>query len=458
MSSDFGRYLVDTLFDGNEGRHVSKLFETNPNMVAFFITTLLDMSVREQERKVKISAMNTLIKIIHHLPRTACAHFLPGIVSSLAKILLGDFKQGHKVMCAALDTLTEIVLKVLNDEDNRHLLEDSSPDPLHSLRKLSKDESAPSISTDETPPSHLSPLDRPLDRPWLLSTTKKLDLLIQKIFSPSVADPFSSKWRFRSCMARSASSMVLSCQKVLRKSLNALIDILVLYSRDHLLDISNLCTSSMRLFSSHLEEEGSWIVKESLYRVIKSLPRSARTSTDSKTLIQVRMAIGYLSLLKSSSGLSSLINTKLHSIMLSLFQVLELNTFDIGSQQGSRWKHGNMALAFQRSELQEKEDFSARLSEVLSIGYPRKIFRHFLDYNVAIELLMLCRLFGYYGDFVVLCDYCISVAKEAENAAFHRQAILNEMILGTAGIGIQSDGDSTYGGTSSIFSILLPKD
>jgi hypothetical protein len=71
-------------------------------------------------------------------------------------------------------------------------------------------------------------------------------------------------------------------------------------------------------------------------------------------------------------------------------------------------------------------------------GYPKKIFKYFMDEQAGKNVVTLCRLLGYYGDIMLLFDHFRSAL---QNKRHRKQSIfiINEIILGAEAIGLDDE-------------------
>ena len=121
-------------------------------------------------------------------------------MTALTKIITGDYKQGHKIIVIAFDCLTITISKTLNDLDNAHLIEKEAEDSLASLRQYTNVSTVNTISSIAK--EYETPLDQPLDKTWLQTTTEKLQQVFAIVFATSGSSALYSKWKARSAKGR----------------------------------------------------------------------------------------------------------------------------------------------------------------------------------------------------------------------------------------------------------------
>ncbi|KAL1249373.1 hypothetical protein QQF64_020378 [Cirrhinus molitorella] len=77
--------------------------------------------------------------------------------------------------------------------------------------------------------------------------------------------------------------------------------------------------------------------------------------------------------------------------------------------------------------------------DVHQIPSQRKYFLYFTDDKIFSALRKICRMLGYYGNLYLLVDRFMELYKES--LVYRKQAalVLNEVIVGAAGIGVEMD-------------------
>jgi hypothetical protein len=115
-----------------------------------------------------------------------------------------------------------------------------------------------------------------------------------------------------------------------------------------------------------------------------------------------------------------------------LFQILEFDIHDI-----QRPNEGS-SLSLLETTTKGMKPAIIHTSES---GYPKRIFKHFRQDNVRINVNKICRMLSYYGDQNILFEHFLKIIHNPEAKRNRKQAlyILNEMYLGVAGIGIENE-------------------
>lgn len=457
--------LYDLFSIRDEKEDFSIWLQTNfsQNLLAFLISTLLDISTQERNRDLKILALRVIEIIIQQGARIVAICFLPGIVSSLTKIITGDFKQGSKVIRMALTLFATVVIKVLNNEDNSELLieKDSNPDILSPLRVWNKDGSKlpekeiKKSKKSRKPPA--SPFEQELDKEWLSETVDKLKQVIELIFPSTLALSHQLEWKFRLTLVESVSSIILSCYRTLESCLPVLIDIIVLHLHDDYELVARTSQITLSKLAIQLPDSLVSLLKKNLYSIFTALPRQIRTSNDNLTIDSLKRVLGYLTLLGTAKQIEPLIHSSLPHITTSLFQMLEFNLYDVQKVSKEKSTHIQflenpssvnpiqLTQPLQEEETKKNENVFPMSSTYFYVpleeGYPHKVFKHFINDKIFQYLGKICKLLGYYGETFAVIDHFLSVLKDTNLNKFYKQTIfiINEVILGSHGIGIENE-------------------
>jgi hypothetical protein len=97
---------------------------------AHCMSVLLGVLKLERNRDVRIAAMLTLESLIDLVRDPDVLGFvLPGASSTLCRIVVGDYKQGSKVVNAALVLWTHLLMMVMADAQNEPALRAAEPSP-----------------------------------------------------------------------------------------------------------------------------------------------------------------------------------------------------------------------------------------------------------------------------------------------------------------------------------------
>jgi hypothetical protein len=97
-------------------------------VIACMICTMLDIAKLPSNKNKTLTLcalqlLQVLVHVVgdidqhnHELQQHILPAVLPGIASGLAKVALGDYKQGHKIICIAIQCLAQVLVRVLSDQ------------------------------------------------------------------------------------------------------------------------------------------------------------------------------------------------------------------------------------------------------------------------------------------------------------------------------------------------------
>ncbi len=147
-----------------------------------------------------------------------------------------------------------------------------------------------------------------------------------------------------------------------------------------------------------------------------------RTSDDQRKLFVLNVFLGYLKILgpRVDAVLTSAVH--LERISKALMQVMELDVTDVK--------------IIEERALTSLTDLRPDLHQIPS---QRKYFLYFTDDKIFSALRKICRVLGYYGNLYLLVDRFMELYKES--SIYRKQAalVLNEVVVGAAGIGVETD-------------------
>lgn len=286
-------------------------------------------SKSESDAKKESNMENTQ----NEAPTNVVASIVPGILTSCTRIILGDFKQGDGVFCAALDLLSVSIVSTMADIHNAHLTEDnsllSSEIALSKLKELLKkggkgvgnastektsaspsSASSSSSTKQSASPSQFTPSEPSVGTTmrtsdWFKKASYHISLVLERIFSMSriMAEEVNSvktvsaivirSGRVRLEMAKSSSLILALCRRSLAPSFAVLFELLVLFAFDEFEDVAS--TASHRLQS--LETESLHLLLSSyaphVSTLVQSMPRIMRGADEHKKLLLVRLIAGW---------------------------------------------------------------------------------------------------------------------------------------------------------------------
>lgn len=211
----------------------------------------------------------------------AFASFIPGISSTLCRIITKDSKQGHGVLRAALDLWGDVVSLVMNDKQFPRQ-ESNDADMISQLAGLvvkndsqdtkgseSKDiKSAGRLRSDvktghnkdkqqqqqkqTTTNNKVNGLRVQVTQEWLMDTAERLKYLFKRL--DTVAS--HSNWRVRLCLVELADKLLVSCAVSVEPCVPVLVDLLVGLTRDEFPQVSSRSKSVLKEFSLNKIQSG----------------------------------------------------------------------------------------------------------------------------------------------------------------------------------------------------------
>ncbi|RKO92386.1 armadillo-type protein [Blyttiomyces helicus] len=426
-------------------------------LVGPIIVALLEIVEHKHNLDLRVQAVQTIsVLVVRIRDPDLLAVPLPGVASTLAKILVRDEKDNHRIIVSCLDVLSDIVGRVMDDKQSEHLLdrEEIGWAALAEKTKAAKAKAAAEVDAGgvafeqrlakhpATPAPSGPILGR--DRAWLHATAGRLVGMLNVIFK--IRD--HSQWRVRLAFIRLASSLIQRCSRTLSQCVPTLVETLVFFVDDDFPAVATECRAQIDLASNRLTSSFSLssILKANFDDLMMALPRALTQADDRKKLAALGLANGYLMLLKGT--ISSSLNASLDRISVGLLNVLTFDTSDIRLVE-DRSAEGNLdTLEDPRAGgsgwTLTREGRSVAVAALPS--FPRRRFLYFRDDRVARSISQTCRLLGLHGDVAVLADHFLerllspSALVDSQAQALY---VLNEILLGAAGIGIRSaDGSS----------------
>ncbi|XP_062515161.1 TELO2-interacting protein 1 homolog isoform X2 [Corticium candelabrum] len=337
------------------------------------------------------------------------ASFLPGIVTSIAKVIVGDSKQGQAVLSMAFLTWSSVVAAAMCDA----LMPADISIDMHDEYQNEETEKRKALVTNQ-------------DRRWWKVTASKVQQLLKRILSVGI----HSEWKLRLSVCKFAKMLLLKCNKSLENCVPMLVDVLVSHLNDDYKQVAEFSKQSLDCFSEIVVAQGSGslisMFVENIHLLITRLPRIIRTADDAQRLPTLELLVGYLRLL--GPRISSLLSSSSHLKRLSraLLQILELVPSDLRIMEEQNLQFGLTANSMLHCPV-------ANHSFGHSIYKLR--FCHFNDEKIQTTVVKSIRLLGYYGDIALLIDHFVEFISPL--SLMKKQAILivNELVRGTAIIG-----------------------
>ncbi|KAL2763722.1 TELO2-interacting protein 1-like protein [Daubentonia madagascariensis] len=389
--------------------------------LGFAVSLLLGLAEQEKSKQIKIAALKCLQVLLFQCdcqdhPRSLdeleqqqlgdlFASFLPGVSTTLTRVITGDFKQGHSIVVSSLKIFYRTVSFIMADEQ---------------LKRISKVQAKPAVE------HRVAELMVHREGDWVKNTGDKLTVLIKKIIECVSVHPH---WKVRLELVGLVEDLLLRCSQSLVESAGPLLKALVGLVNDESPEVQAQCNKVLRHFADQKVVVGNKafadILSESLHSLATSLPRLMNSEDDQGKFSTLSLLLGYLKLL--GPKVNFVLNSAAHLQRLSkaLIQVLELDVADIKIVEERRWNSDDLNASPKTSAAQPWNQIQ------------RRYFRFFTDERIFLLLRQVCQLLGYYGNLYLLVDHFMELYHKS--VVYRKQAtmILNELIAGAAGLEVE---------------------
>ncbi|TRY98556.1 hypothetical protein DNTS_005267 [Danionella cerebrum] len=377
------------------------------------VSLFLALAENEKAREVKMASLKCLLMLClqcdceeeHVEPQkdertllgNALATFLPGVSRALSLVISGDLRQGHAVTSKAMKVWYKTVGTVMADEQCEET-------------KSKRADNGEELIVKRTPL-------------WRKTTSKRLALVLRKIISCTSAHPH---WRVRLELVNLSHHLLSQCSQSIGECVGPLLEALVGAINDEEPEVKNRCSAALEDVAqkgqSSCGQDFTDVLSENLHSLASSLPRLMRTSDDHRKLFVLNVFLGYLKILGPKVNLVLTSAVHLERISKALMQVMELDVSDVKIIEGRA--------------LMASADFGHDLYPIPS---QKKHFQHFTDDRVCTALGKICRMLGHYGSLYLLVDCFMELYKES--SVYRKQAamVLNEIIAGAAGVGVEME-------------------
>ncbi|XP_066526224.1 TELO2-interacting protein 1 homolog [Hoplias malabaricus] len=400
------------------GDVVFKLYEPTmlPGLGAS-VSLFLALAEQEKSREVQTASLKCLLSLFmqcdcsrtHKVPEknekyllgSALATFLPGITRALSQVISGDVRQGHLVAVKALRVWYTTIGLVMDDDQLQNAGQESTESS--ELGRVGE------LVVKRTPS-------------WSKTTAKRLALALQNIISCTSAH---QHWRVRLELVNLSDYLLTYCSKSLDECTGPLLEALVGAINDEEPRVKERCIAALdrvaRRNQSNCGHALKDVLSENLHSLSSMLPRLMRTTDDKRKLFVLNVFLGYLKILGPQVDLVLTSATHLQRISKALMQVLEMDVTDV--------------------RIIEERSFTPLVDigpDALETLYQRKYFLYFTDDKIFSALKQICRMLGHHGNLYLLVDHFLDLYRES--SAYRKQSalVLNELITGAAGLGIES--------------------
>ncbi|KAI8809839.1 armadillo-type protein [Cladochytrium replicatum] len=389
------------------------------NVTGSLVSTLLDIVEAHTSANTELAytALNVLYAVLDDgdsklLEKRTLTMILPGVSSAMAKGVVKDEKQHHRLVVGRTRCLGSLLSNALSDSEIEEVRSSSTEDPWSALAKRVE---KLAVTDDETKPQ--APLraseDQQKRKQWLKETNARLKDVFRVVFSVR----FHPQLHVRLGFIDLCSKLIRTSPHALSPNIPDLVDTLVLFHSDDFPDVAAACRAELEVVEKSLDSDfGFWDMLQENAQVLltTTMPKAVRgAAVDEKTKLEVtRLAVGYLRLLKERTGAIVALSTeKITSELLSMleFEVLDIQFVENRSVNGDLETAVQGPLGQTSKLVGESGDRGgeadglvssrdARLVSRQSVHFPKHRFAHFRNERVAAAVLEMCQLIGRYCD------------------------------------------------------------
>nr|CAB3267350.1 TELO2-interacting protein 1 homolog [Phallusia mammillata] len=394
-------------------------FVHNFPLLGHLVTLSLSLAVQEENRALKIAAMSVLCKFCqpHYfktLPEAeqdiflllcgdCLASFLPGMLSSLSKVILSNVKHGHAVKCTALIVTSTLLTQVLGDHS---ISMASDPNLIARLDGLCEEEISPKLLS----------LKVKRNAKWQTSVAAKVEVVLQRILSVAQNPNLSVRLE----LVKFCETILQNCCAVsLKASIATLLKGALQLLHDSQPSVSEKSNEVVNKFGGSLDSDTHDIIVGMLFDHCSSLPKILRKASDGEKLKHLQLLFGYLWALKHNLTIIFQSSSHFNKLLKALMFCFELDT-------SASMNNDDICMVLDANEGIQTLFFQGQLSN----WQFKKVFLHFSDQNIAKMLIDICQLLGLYGKIDVIMDFLIeSYAHESlcQQSVF----LAKEVLLGT---------------------------
>ncbi|CAG8451025.1 4383_t:CDS:2 [Acaulospora morrowiae] len=407
------------------------------------VYVLLEIISNERFLQLRIASIETLQQL------TVCiddpgivAAFLPGVLSTLSKVIIRDQKENHMLLVKIVESLATIVYTVMNDKVNEGLFYKSdslndlkdvlmSSDSFHNNSSLSSFETRSTLQASLSAPPPMTPATIYVERTksWLRATKMQIKILIGQIFT--IRNHYS--WQLRLAFVEFTYKLLSHCINSLDNCTPLLIETLVFYLNDDYEQVSIPCKKYLKELRVHpnFSEILTPNLKEGLSSWLTSLPRYLVGLDENAKYNALTLIAGFIFLL--GSDVQTVLNNLLHKVSDGLLNALEFDTGDVRIVEDQLLIGQYEDLANDHLVL---ENFHA--SDRLLPPFPQVKYKHIRERRVTSTISTVVRLIGYFGKIEFLIEHFLTYLRDPDSKKFHAQCIfiVNEILLGASGINL----------------------
>lgn len=261
-------------------------------IVGHSVSILLALCEKEKSRNLKLSALGCLRNItfcgensgvnegqdedretvesaIKDSVAMIFSSFVPGISTSLCRVITGDTKQGHGVIVQAIDLWGDVLSLVMDDKHMPNKPSHSKDVISQILFLASTSESTGVQENKEAGISNPNPekldklqslrVSRTVD--WFYDTASKLKIVLERLSTVS-AHP---NWKARLSLVRFCIKLLTNCLDTLQCCVSTLVDFLVGLTEDDYVQVSSLSRDALQSLSKRLGSGKHFVISELVF-------------------------------------------------------------------------------------------------------------------------------------------------------------------------------------------------
>jgi TELO2-interacting protein 1 len=253
----------------------------NPSLNALLAPSFSSSSLNTRcgSRELRIDALDCLHEFWRFVSSASAARqVLPGVASSLGQVVLGSFKQGHRLTARAVDVWAQFLVRVLADRSQ------SSASAAPALR-ATRIETLRAIVSDaeqrQSSSAGKSASDDDDDDAWRHVAARKLAPLVERVFDVRRArDETMSSWHVRLAIGQAARLLLSRCAETLgERSMLACARLLAAQRHDEHDAVRSAALNTLDNEPALLARVRA-LLKTSVLDLLLVLPRTMRTEAD----------------------------------------------------------------------------------------------------------------------------------------------------------------------------------
>ncbi|OAD52266.1 TELO2-interacting protein 1 like protein [Eufriesea mexicana] len=336
--------------------------------------------------------------------------FLPGIVSGLQEIAMGNEIQGYKLTMLAVRAWGRIVSLVMKDK-----IEEDDTLSLNDLMKINNEkhinpiENFPNLRDRSELEKHLKSAKR--NKEWFNACAIKLNVLVQQL------DVLKrhSHYKVRKELVENIHLLVTTCCRNMKPNIMLLIEYLISLSEDEFAEVREEAEKALNMININFIQNKSMrslveLLEENFYNLLTKLPRIIRRSDDSDQLSCLNQIAGYLKLL-GEQRLPRVMMSASHvrRLILALVYVTEIDCSNIS--------------LLQMVNVKDLED--------PAYSYGSYLWRRFKFIQSSVceaKVIAICKYLGEFGDFRILIDTIFGLIFDVPQHKKELILLLNWMI------------------------------